>query len=306
MLSEGWDATTVTHVVGLRPFGSQLLCEQVVGRALRRTSYVVDPETKRFSEETAQIFGVPFELIPFKVEGGKPQPPSPPANHVYADADKSEYEIEFPVVEGYQDPGIVRVVVNWDRVGEIVLNPETVPDDVLLKGLTTQDGSLIGYGPGAPTRVNLEAWRRDIREQQVAFDLAKVLTRKWKEDRGDGIPTHRLFPQMLEAATRFIETCVAPVGSRRKQDLAINPYFGKALAMLLNAMEVVDAGGASQERAVIAPGAAGVRSTRMVDFHTGKISTKRGAATSTRQCLIKVGRRRQANCWTFTLRCAPG
>ena len=85
MLSEGWDATTVTHVVGLRPFGSQLLCEQVVGRALRRTSYAVNPETGLFTEETAQIFGVPFELIPFKVEGGKPQPPTPPANHVYAE-----------------------------------------------------------------------------------------------------------------------------------------------------------------------------------------------------------------------------
>jgi type III restriction enzyme len=54
MLSEGWDATTVTHVVGLRPFGSQLLCEQVVGRALRRTSYAVDPATGLFNEETAQ------------------------------------------------------------------------------------------------------------------------------------------------------------------------------------------------------------------------------------------------------------
>jgi type III restriction enzyme len=118
--------------------------------------------------------------------------------------------------------------------------------------------------------VSLEAWRKGIRTQQVAFDLAKVLTQKWKEDRGEGIPTHRLFPQMLEAATRFIETRVEPVGSRRTQDVAINPYFGKAIAMLVNAMEVVDSGGASQERAVIAPGAAGTRSTRQVDFHTGK------------------------------------
>ena len=101
MLSEGWDATTVTYVVGLRPFGSQLLCEQVVGRALRRTSYAVDPASGLFTEETAQIFGVPFELIPFKVEGGKPQPPSPPANHVYSVPELAKYEIEFPVVEGY-------------------------------------------------------------------------------------------------------------------------------------------------------------------------------------------------------------
>jgi type III restriction enzyme len=270
MLSEGWDATTVTHVVGLRPFGSQLLCEQVVGRALRRTSYAVDPESGLFTEETAQIFGVPFELIPFKVEGGKPQPPSPPANHVYAVPEKAEYEIEFPVVEGYQDPGIVQVKVNWDRVGELVLDPDQVPDDVLLRGLTASDGRLIAYGPGAPVRVSLEAWRQGIRVQQVAFELAKVLVRKWQEDRGDAIPVHRLFPQMLDAANHFIDEHVTPINTRAKQDLAINPYFGKAIAMMANAMETVDDGGASQEKPVFAPGAAGVRSTRVVNFYTGK------------------------------------
>lgn len=270
MLSEGWDATTVTHVVGLRPFGSQLLCEQVVGRALRRTSYAVDRVTGLFTEETAQIFGVPFELIPFKVEGGKPQPPSPPANHVYAEQPRAQYEIEFPVVEGYQDPGIIQVKVNWDRVGHVVLDPEAVPDAVLLKGLATPDGRLAGYGPGASVHVNLEEWRKGIRIQQVAFDLAKELTGKWKDDRGESIPVHRLFPQMLDAATRFIDEHVEAIGSRTKQDLAINPYFGEAIAMLINAMEAVDGGGASQEKAVLAPGAAAVRSTRTVDFRTGK------------------------------------
>jgi type III restriction enzyme len=270
MLSEGWDATTVTHVVGLRPFGSQLLCEQVVGRALRRTSYAVDTETKLFREETAQIFGVPFELIPFKVEGGKPQPPTPPANHVYAEPDKSEYEIEFPVVEGYQDPGVVQVKVNWDRVGDLLIDQSQVPTDVLLKGLVVQDGRLVPYGPGVPVRVTLEELRKGIRLQRVAFELARVLTSKWREDRGDVVPVHRLFPQMLDAALRFIETRVDAANDQQKQEVAINPYFGKAVAMLMNAMEVVDLGGASQEKPVIAPGAAGVRSTRLVNFHTGK------------------------------------
>jgi type III restriction enzyme len=270
MLSEGWDATTVTHVVGLRPFGSQLLCEQVMGRALRRTSYTVNPETGLFTEETAQIFGVPFELIPFKVEGGKPQVPTPPANHVYADSEKSEYEIEFPVVEGVQDPGIVKVAVNWDRLGDLVLDPDSVPDSALLRGLVVHDGRLLPYGPGVPAHVNLDNWRKGIRVQQVAFELARTLTQKWQEDRGTEIPVHRLFPQMLETATKFIETRVECVGSRQKQDMAINPYFGKAVAMLTNAMEVVDDRGESQERAVIASGAAGIRSTRMVSFHTGK------------------------------------
>jgi len=109
-----------------------------------------------------------------------------------------------------------------------------------------------------------------VRVQQVAFDLAKVLVRKWQEDRGDAIPVHRLFPQMLVAANHFIDEHVTPIKSRAKQDVAINPYFGKAIAMLVNAMETVDDGGASREKPVFAPGAAGARSTRMVNFHTGK------------------------------------
>jgi type III restriction enzyme len=191
MLAEGWDATTVTHVVGLRPFGSQLLCEQVVGRALRRTSYTVNPQTGLFTEETAQIFGVPFELIPFKVTGGKPQPPTPPANHVYAEPKKVAFEIQFPVVEGYQDPGIINVAVQWDKVGELLLDPRLVPDEALLRSLVAGDGSVIGYATGDPARLNLNEWRRGVRLQQVAFDLAKVLTIKWKQERGDSIPTRQ-------------------------------------------------------------------------------------------------------------------
>src|SRR6266540_3626345 len=64
MLSEGWDAKTVTHIMGLRAFTSQLLCEQVVGRGLRRTAYEVNPETGLFEAEYVNIFGVPFSFLP--------------------------------------------------------------------------------------------------------------------------------------------------------------------------------------------------------------------------------------------------
>ncbi len=64
-LTEGWDCNTVTHVIGLRPFMSQLLCEQVVGRGLRRRTYA-ENEEGMFSEEVAKVFGVPFDVIPFK------------------------------------------------------------------------------------------------------------------------------------------------------------------------------------------------------------------------------------------------
>ena len=185
----------MTHVVGLRPFGSQLLCEQVVGRALRRTSYAVDEATGFFREETARVFGVPFELIPFKVEGGAHQPPTPPANQIYAVPARAMHEINFPVVEGYTDPGVTRLTVDWSKVPTLTLNPMEVPDITLMMGLTTNDGSLAAYGPGAAEVVNLDAWRRRVRVQQVAFTLAKVVTQQWLQEQVDTIPTHRLFPQ---------------------------------------------------------------------------------------------------------------
>ena len=99
MLSEGWDATTVTHVSGLRPFGSQLLCEQVVGRALRRTRYDLDENGLLIGEE-AEVLGVPFELVPFKLSASDGPHPKPETSHVYAVEGKAAFEITVPVVEG--------------------------------------------------------------------------------------------------------------------------------------------------------------------------------------------------------------
>jgi len=270
MLSEGWDATTVTHVVGLRPFGSQLLCEQVVGRALRRTSYAVDEATGFFREETAKVFGVPFELIPFKVEGGAQQPPTPPANQIYAVPAKAQHEISFPVVEGYTDPGVTRLAMDWPKVPTLVLDPMEVPDTTLMMGLTTNDGALAAYGPGAAEVVNLDAWRRRVRPQQVAFTLAKVVAQQWQQEQGDTIPMHRLFPQLLAYAQRFLTTKLDCKGNRAAQDVALNPYFQRAVGILFDALQAVDESGKNQERPVITPGPAGERSTRHVEFFTGR------------------------------------
>ena len=165
--------------------------------------------------------------------------------------EKAEYEIEFPVVESYQDPGIVQVKVNWDRVGELVLDPDEVPDDVLLRGLTASDGRLIAYGPGAPCASASRLGAEGCVFSRWRSNSPRFWSGKWQEDRGDAIPVHRLFPQMLDAANRFIDEHVTPIKSRAKQDVAINPYFGKAIAMMVNAMETVDGGGASREKPVL-------------------------------------------------------
>ena len=99
MLSEGWDAKTVTHIMGLRAFTSQLLCEQVVGRGLRRTAaYEVDPDTGLFKPEHVNIFGVPFTFLPHEsAEGVIPEPPKP-KTAIEPVADKAAFEISWPNV----------------------------------------------------------------------------------------------------------------------------------------------------------------------------------------------------------------
>jgi len=98
MLSEGWDAKTVTHIMGLRAFSSQLLCEQVVGRGLRRTSYEVNPTTGLFDAEYVNIFGVPFTFLPHESHDGPPPPPPTPKTRIEPVKAKQQYEIHWPNV----------------------------------------------------------------------------------------------------------------------------------------------------------------------------------------------------------------
>src|SRR2546426_5656073 len=96
MLSEGWDAKTVTHIMGLRAFSSQLLCEQVVGRGLRRTSYEVKASDGLFEPEYVNIFGVPFTFLPHEGGDEAVPPPPPPKSKIEAVPDKRGYEISWP------------------------------------------------------------------------------------------------------------------------------------------------------------------------------------------------------------------
>ena len=97
MLSEGWDAKTVTHIMGLRAFSSQLLCEQVVGRGLRRTSYEVN-DNGFFEPEYVNIFGVPFTFRPHESPPGGIAEPPRPKTEIRPDPAKARFEIRFPIV----------------------------------------------------------------------------------------------------------------------------------------------------------------------------------------------------------------
>ena len=101
MLTEGWDANTVTHILGVRAFGTQLLCEQVVGRGLRRVSYEVDPETGFFPVEYAEVLGVPFSFARAVAAMSRP---AAAARHARQGRWRTaaSSEIRFPGVEGYR------------------------------------------------------------------------------------------------------------------------------------------------------------------------------------------------------------
>jgi type III restriction enzyme len=271
MLAEGWDANTVTHIVGLRPFGSQLLCEQVVGRALRRKSYALNEDTQMFAEETAKVFGVPFELIPFKVSPAGPTPPTPEPNHIYSVPEKAAYEISFPVVTGYHESGQFDVFVDWSQVAKVTIDPMKIPQSVELTPLTTPEGALAAYGPGEKPVLSLKDWRAMFRDQQVAFRLAREVCRRWQADNGAAaVPVHVLFPKVAFAAKRFLAEKLDRKGASQPCDvLLVGDYTQAAVGALLDAIKKGSSSD-NAEVAVVPQGAAGRGSTVFVDFHTTK------------------------------------
>jgi type III restriction enzyme len=226
MLTEGWDCNTVTHIIGLRPFLSQLLCEQVVGRGLRRTSYEVGDDGK-FGEEVAKIFGVPFEIVPLKATSkGTPQPPVR-RNHVRAVLSKAAFEIRYPRVEGYTQAIRNRVTVDWGSVPPLRLEPGRIPSEVEMKAsLPTNQGRPSLTGPGKLELVDLESFRASRRIQELVFDLARTLTREAIAGGHCDVPAQVLFPQLGAIVRRYIQTKVEVQSPADIKDLFLSPYYG--------------------------------------------------------------------------------
>ena len=263
MLTEGWDATTVTHIVGLRPFESQLLCEQVVGRALRRSQY-----HDLTAEEVAKVYGVPFELIPLKATPGMATPP-PKVWHVHAlSPERDAFEIRFPRVEGYTYRITSEICVAWDRVPVIPLDPTQIPDEVKVKGLSTEQGGRLSLlGPGVTDDITLGAWRRTKRLQELEFELARALTTRYTADPTCELPAQALFPQMLRVVRRFMKDKVDPGGRTDRRDVFLEPYFSWAVEALVAAVTPGDGDSAEVPRYEAHRGNG---STRDVDFWTSK------------------------------------
>jgi type III restriction enzyme len=267
MLTEGWDCNTVTHIVGLRPFMSQLLCEQVVGRGLRRASYDLNEEGK-FTEEVAQILGVPFEVIPFKQRVG-PKPPPLKQNHVQALPARAAYEIRFPRVDGYQQRIRNRVSVEWDAIAPVKVDPRAIPNEVLLHATLLNNGRPSLHEPGSSAKLDLDAWRAAARIQEREFEMAAELTRYYHEQEKCEAPPHVLFPQLLEVVKRFVRERVVVDDEAKRTDVFLSPYWGFVIERLTEAIHPDVTGGEDAELPRYEQGR-GEGTTADVDFWTAK------------------------------------
>lgn len=241
MLTEGWDATTVTHIVGIRPFQSQLLCEQVVGRALRRAQW---KDLKK--EEVARIFGVPFEVVPFKAARPKGRGASDPSVHVHPRADREHLAIHFPRVARYVPLVRGRIVADWKNIPLRYLDPMETPNEVVVQGLSIDEkGQLTRAGVGKQARLGLDAARAAVRLQQLEFRLASKLTQSLAA--GLSLSPNQVFPDVLSITRKYLQTKVIPKGGFQRVDLAFyEPWFNRAFEDLIQSLGSSDGDGIAE------------------------------------------------------------
>jgi type III restriction enzyme len=199
MLSEGWDAKTVTHIMGLRAFTSQLLCEQVVGRGLRRTSYEVEPENGLFKPEYVNIFGVPFTFLPH--EGGVEtvsEPPNPPVP-VFADPAKKQYEISWPNIIRIDHEYRPQLTLDLGRVKPLELDAFRTPTLAELAPIIEGKPDI-----SRVTEINLQDLARKFRMQKIVFETARdvydQMRPTWKGNK------ESLLAQLIALVERFVRS----------------------------------------------------------------------------------------------------
>ncbi len=265
MLTEGWDANTVTHILGVRAFSTQLLCEQVVGRGLRRTSYAADADGM-LEPEYAEVYGVPFSFIPSA--GTNPNPkPKPTPTRVRALEDRIEHEITFPRLLGYRyEVTEKKLTVKFSEESRIPLSSKDIP-------FKTENAPIVGES-STHTLDDL----KQHREQEVAFLLAKLVLEKYF--RADGSKkTERtgdygsdsevqawLFPQILRIARSWMNECVTYKDGAFPQLMMLVEPAHEAADKIYRAI-VGSSAGESRLRPILRPYDT-IGTTRYVDFDT--------------------------------------
>lgn len=266
MLTEGWDANTVTHILGVRAFGTQLLCEQVVGRALRRMSYAAD-ENERFAPEYAEVYGVPFSFIPCSGSTKDPKPPTIPTRVRALDA-RIDCEIQFPRLVGYRyDLPTDSLEATFTKESELSISPADVPTRV-------ENAPIVGQS----SIHTLDDLRRR-REREIDFLIAKLTLEKYfrqdGEERADRPGSHHfdgevqtwLFPQVLEIAKRWRLDCLKLKGKNTFPQLLLLLEFAHDAADRIYKAIVKSTEGTPALKPILRPYDT-IGTTRYVDFDT--------------------------------------
>jgi type III restriction enzyme len=265
MLTEGWDANTVTHILGVRAFGTQLLCEQVVGRGLRRTSYAPDIQTVThdgksveflgFSPEYAEVYGVPFSFIP--CSGSTATPHAPKAyTRVRALEERAHLEITFPRLLGYRfELPSERLEAKFTPDSQLTLSTRDIPTKV-------ENAPIVGE-----TAIHGLDDLRARREQEVAFLLAKRTLQRYFRD-GDDCEKPYLFPQILRIAKAWMVHSVYLQDNTFIQMLLFHELADRAADKIYHSI-VASYSGDKRIMPILRPYDP-FGSTRHVDFDTAK------------------------------------
>ncbi|MBN1631297.1 MAG: restriction endonuclease subunit R, partial [Thermoleophilia bacterium] len=254
MLTEGWDATTVTHILGVRAFSTQLLCEQVVGRGLRRRSYTPD-ENGMLEADYAEVYGVPFSFIPAAGSSQDPKP-GPPLTHVRALDERLHAEISFPILVGYRyELAGEDVTAAFRPEHHLTISAEDVPTRVEVAPIV-----------GEKAEHNLEDLRT-WRLQRVEFELARRLAQRYFHD-DDGNEQVWMFPSLLRIVRRWIPECVHLKDGAFAQMLRIHRIEDDAIDRIYKA--IVHSRPEAHRLLPILKPYDPVGSTRYVDFDTAR------------------------------------
>jgi type III restriction enzyme len=260
MLTEGWDANTVTHIMGVRAFGTQLLCEQVVGRGLRRVSYEIDPATGLFPVEYADVLGVPFT---FAQQGQNAAAKAPPkVTRIHALPERAACEIRFPNVEGY------RIVfprkplkVHLSADSKMTVDADDIPP-------VTVSEPLIGEGITFDLRKDAD----QLRLKSVIFDVAGLFLREKFRDAEGNLEIWR-YPELVSITERWFDECLESRGETRKQFLKWRSLAIKAVEKIYRAVVpslTAPPDGSNGALLPILNAYNPEGSTRHVDFNTSK------------------------------------
>jgi type III restriction enzyme len=228
MLSEGWDAKTVTHIMGLRAFSSQLLCEQVVGRGLRRVSYDVGDDGL-FEAEYVNIFGVPFTFLPHEGGEGTPPPPPKPKTKIEPRKEKSQHEITFPNVIRIDHVYRPQLKLDWNNVKALEIDPYGSITEAELAAIISGKAN-----PKVKAAIGLEQIAEDTRVQSIVFRIASTIYNSEKKPDWKG--SKEIF---LAQVVRIVEQFIDSNKIRVKNDLFHQDDSKRKILIILNMNKIV-------------------------------------------------------------------